>query len=425
MTPIGWLEEDIEEVTEAESESQTEMGDNVEKIRLEELEVSNNDANELMFPDISRTPRQTDDDSAMRERYERLVREPLTTAPRREQTKRSVAEVARQLETDQPVRSLFQKHHSKSKRNDVDGWGKSCKPDPFPKGLPAAKQHAAWIDWKKQFEVSLELMNATTQQVKANLLFLHVGEEIREIIGAYGFMPDRTKVREDYEHYDNVLAKLDKYFQEATDETIDMETLWAMKQEQDETCRVFLTRLMRQTSLCGLHEEKIVRTNLLRGMSNRNIAQLAMANDWELQQIVKAATREEALVVKQQPLSWFGNKSTSAEIFQLEKAETRNEEKSLIERPKERIGTYGGGNVSRSFKRPRYEPDRRERTSDVRPCSDCGIRFHRYGVCPAIGKACSNCQKIGHFARVCRTNVNYVQKTKEESDDNDEVKIYN
>lgn len=38
----------------------------------------------------------------------------------------------------------------------------------------------------------------------------------------------------------------------------------------------------------------------------------------------------------------------------------------------------------------------------VQPCRNCGIRSHKYGVCPAKGKSCMKCGKEGHFARMCR-----------------------
>lgn len=363
-------------------------------------------------------------DKEMYARFARLVEEPLTTAPRREREKRIAAEAAKQLENNRSARALFQK-----KQNESGGWEKSCKPNPFPKGLPAAKQYAAWIDWKKQLEVSLELMNATSQHIKASLLFLHAGEEIREIISAYGYMPDRASVQDNFKHYDNVVARLDKYFQEATDETIDLETLWAMKQEQNETARVFLTRLMRQTALCDLHDGKIVRTNLLRGMANKGIAKLAMANDWELEKIIKAATREEALVVGQQPLSMFGQPAPAIEVFQMNKMKDY-EECNQVERSKRSSETFRANENSQRYKKPKFEPGRftsRKRYDDVKPCPNCGIRFHRNGTCPAEGKSCLNCNKVGHFRRMCRISVNQVQKEKDDENEQDdlEVKFYN
>ena len=36
-------------------------------------------------------------------------------------------------------------------------------------------------------------------------------------------------------------------------------------------------------------------------------------------------------------------------------------------------------------------------------CDYCGLKYHRYGKCPAVGKSCMKCSKVGHFASVCRS----------------------
>ncbi|KAJ1143533.1 hypothetical protein NDU88_009841 [Pleurodeles waltl] len=50
--------------------------------------------------------------------------------------------------------------------------------------------------------------------------------------------------------------------------------------------------------------------------------------------------------------------------------------------------------------RRKYKP----RTSTLpRFCNSCGGPFPHQGVCPAQGKTCSNCQKLNHFAKVCKS----------------------
>jgi len=41
--------------------------------------------------------------------------------------------------------------------------------------------------------------------------------------------------------------------------------------------------------------------------------------------------------------------------------------------------------------------------SDRKPCGNCGSH-HRPYSCPAYGKACDNCSKLGHFAKYCRSS---------------------
>lgn len=65
--------------------------------------------------------------------------------------------------------------------------------------------------------------------------------------------------------------------------------------------------------------------------------------------------------------------------------------------------------------------------SERKPCPKCGIQVHRFGTCPAIGKACLACGKEGHFAKMCSARVNAVKNATAENkseDSEDKVKIY-
>ena len=42
-------------------------------------------------------------------------------------------------------------------------------------------------------------------------------------------------------------------------------------------------------------------------------------------------------------------------------------------------------------------------------CGNCGGTYPHFRACPARGKDCKSCGKIGHFARVCRTKLSSSQ----------------
>ena len=44
----------------------------------------------------------------------------------------------------------------------------------------------------------------------------------------------------------------------------------------------------------------------------------------------------------------------------------------------------------------------RQRSSSGKPCSSCGYK-HKYCECKAKGEKCKKCDKVGHFAKVCRS----------------------
>ena len=46
-------------------------------------------------------------------------------------------------------------------------------------------------------------------------------------------------------------------------------------------------------------------------------------------------------------------------------------------------------------------------TSKVEKCYFCGKKCHLHKDCPAINSVCYKCRKIGHFSRVCRSQLNF------------------
>ena len=50
--------------------------------------------------------------------------------------------------------------------------------------------------------------------------------------------------------------------------------------------------------------------------------------------------------------------------------------------------------------------------SSGKPCTYCSFN-HKFGQCPATEARCNICQKIGHYAKVCR---NKYRKTKQNND---------
>ena len=81
----------------------------------------------------------------------------------------------------------------------------------------------------------------------------------------------------------------------------------------------------------------------------------------------------------------------------------------------------GRGRESRSQSRPRNQNNTNQTSYRGRKCGRCGKDFHQKPEqCPAMKSKCDRCQKIGHWAGMCRSRINFgdyndVQTTTEDT----------
>ena len=73
-------------------------------------------------------------------------------------------------------------------------------------------------------------------------------------------------------------------------------------------------------------------------------------------------------------------------------------------------GSHGVSGRGKSHNRPQSNSS--SGTSDKK-CSSCGYTGHSAGTstCPGRGKTCLNCQKVGHFKRVCHSTGKNLPKS--------------
>lgn len=168
----------------------------------------------------------------------------------------------------------------KKKKNDALKWGKFIKPEPYPKDTAQERKLEAWIDWKQQFKIALELAGEMSQRTQANFLFMSVGNEVRQIISAYSMMPEKNSKPSDYKHFDELLTSLDGYFRDTSDINVHLNTFSAMKQELKESAREFRVRLTRQAELCQLRgADEIICNRYVQGMRDRDLANRAFIDN--------------------------------------------------------------------------------------------------------------------------------------------------
>lgn len=273
----------------------------------------------------------------------------------------------------------------------------------FPEGTQPSAQHEQWGYWIENFEMAIERVGDLPQREKAVELSLHIGDEIRKIISAKGLLASRNEVPADYPFYDDMVLRLSEHFKSLTDESVDVTLFDNIKQAENETIMQFDMRLQLLAKRINEKNLPIIRKRLLQGMSDKELADRAYIEGTKHEDVVKMACRKEALSKcrAEAAFPWIPSKPTQI-IAAVQSAEKR----PISTTPRQ----YGDNSAydNRRSREQRPTPYSKNRVEFRMPrqgeCNSCGIN-HGSRQCPATGKACHKCAKMGHFGYMCRKSA--------------------
>ena len=164
---------------------------------------------------------------------------------------------------------------------------------------------------------------------------------------------------------------------------------------------LFITRLRSQANHCGFHaddKDNQIRDQFVFGCTSKKIRRKALAENLSLDRLIQVARAEE---------------SARANAAEIEKAnDFQNDDSQDVLKVSKSPGKYSARSTFPPAVRSRPEsvpnPPRQDRK-----CYSCGGPFphSRNKPCPAKGKACGNCSRLGHFASLCRGKRNVLAAT--------------
>lgn len=215
-------------------------------------------------------------------------------------------------------------------------------------------------------------------------------------------MPSERVAGPDYPYYDNVVAKLESHFRSLTDESVDVAIFNNLKQGKAETALEYEFRVKQVAKRVNETNEPMIRTRYLEGMNDKELSGRAFVDGTPLQDVVRMATRKEAIVAKNAEFSPWGVDPIAVAAI----ADNDDSSRWPAYRPRGRMeqsrGYRRGGNSSfRAAEHSRRLSAQHEGTK----CPNCGIAQHRGSHCPATEARCFKCDKIGHFQYVCTAKV--------------------
>lgn len=232
-----------------------------------------------------------------------------------------------------------------------------------------------WEVWIKRFERYrlLSGLSAKEENIQVATLVYSLGEKAEDIFNSFNLSEQHQTV------YETVKSKFDTYFRPQTNHIFERAKLNVMQQQVGQTMAEFAVALQKQALRCGYSNtamrDECTRDRFVVGILDNKVSKkLQMDAELTLESAIKTAAQSEEVDKQQVQLS---NKFSTDSVNKVQAHNSKG--KKNFTKPRE----------------PREQPS----------CRWCGERQHKRQECPASGKLCGRCKKMGHFAKVCKKKV--------------------
>lgn len=259
-----------------------------------------------------------------------------------------------------------------------------------------------WLKWVRRFENFVVACGITSDARKTALLLHYIGEEVHDIycvlpeppatapaatasavLSTAGESPLHTAARK----------KLDAYFAPRVNTTFEVYHFRQARQVEGEPLDSFYAKLRQLVRHCAFADpDTEIKNQILLSTTSSRLRRYAMQHDLDLEGILKQGRLfeevEHNVTLMEQGSQQQPSENTVAAI-------AANAKLSSHHHPSKRH--------QKTSSQPR-ENSRRQHPDAS--CYNCGGSWPHNGgrsSCPARGKSCRSCQKVGHFSKVCRS----------------------
>ena len=263
-----------------------------------------------------------------------------------------------------------------------------------------------WRKWLTKFENLVCALDITTDARKKALLLHYGGDEIYEIYESFSEEKKGIGATADGEPNEyNVLKKsFTDYFTPKKNTSYERLKFRNVTQNAGETIDSFHTRLRALAVNCDFHDvDSEILTQILHSCTSSRLRRRALRESFTLDQILSEARSQEL------------SEARATDIEQTAHSHKVNAVKNSAGRKHGRGGGQGQPSHTNNREgqsgfqqRGRGGFSQRGRGSSRPPrqnttCRNCGGTFPHPDGCPAVGKQCRACSKVGHYSRVCRS----------------------
>ena len=266
------------------------------------------------------------------------------------------------------------------------------------------KRFKKWKDWLGDDENTMAFLGISTDQQKVNFFRCCGGSELTEFWEKEAHIrftavladPDRGIAALDVHKYNEIIDESKKSM--LTLISRDRAIIDLLRIEQgNRSFMDFLAVMEDQEYLCRTDEDWITgddlkRISLIAGMKDRTLAEKAIAEEYNHQQVIQAGVNSESSranveAMQARPTSTISHlDDTDTHADNLDAKICYLQEELDAVRRFRKHGKYSS----------RYKPDRK--TGMGAACHKCTYK-HSEGRCPADGRRCNACGQEGHFQR--------------------------
>ncbi|XP_063370735.1 uncharacterized protein LOC134659059 [Cydia amplana] len=257
--------------------------------------------------------------------------------------------------------------------------------------------------WKQRFELYRKASGADKKedQIQVALLLHCMGEACIDIYNTLNL--DETAT------YIEVIAAFESYYIPKKNESVNSHMFFTRNQLEGENFDNYLTELRKLAKECdfGTLEDRLIKDKIVSGVYNKKLTdRLLREPDLSL---TKAINICKAAELANEQVKQIQGKSS------VEKTEVQVIKKKSIARKEQAStnGSKGGGSSGSTYHHQASAGTSKSSSSGSTyhhqesrhhaECYRCGYS-HERNKCPAYGKTCSKCGKLGHFIRKCRWN---------------------
>ena len=257
-------------------------------------------------------------------------------------------------------------------------------------------------NWRKRYEMYTLASGARnqTEEVQVALLLHCIGPECHDIYSTFDICTPVT--------YNTVIKQFEEYFIPHKNESLESYKFFSRKQKENESFDVYLTELRKLASECcfGELKDRMIKDKIVSGVLSSKLRDKLL--------------RESDLTLKKTILICKAAELATERVKEMEEGTSVDRIKTFTKKKKENVFQKKDFNQK---KKENFYPKKNFVKRDNYPeCGRCGFS-HARNNCPAFGKKCMKCKKIGHFARRCRSAFVKTVDKEEESNSSTELDI--